>query len=92
MTPRYVTGLGIACALGTGAETFFRGLAGASRLSALPPSAITSFDVSKYPDARIVEVPGFDPTKYLGDKGLARSTGSRSCSWWRRASACTTPG
>ncbi len=70
MTPRYVTGLGIACALGTGAETFFRGLADASRLSALPPSAITSFDVSKYPDARIVEVPGFDPTKYLGDKGL----------------------
>jgi len=70
MTPRYVTGLGIACALGTGAETFFRGLADASRLSALPPSAITSFDVSKYPDARIVEVPGFDATKYLGDKGL----------------------
>ncbi|HSO32186.1 MAG TPA: beta-ketoacyl synthase N-terminal-like domain-containing protein [Labilithrix sp.] len=70
MTPRYVTGLGIACALGTGAETFFRGLADASRLSALPPSVITSFDASKYPDARVVEVPGFDPTKYLGDKGL----------------------
>jgi len=70
MTPRHVTGLGIACALGTGAESFFRGLADARRLSALPPSAITSFDVSKYPDARIVEVPGFDPTKYLGDKGL----------------------
>ena len=70
MTPRYVTGLGIACALGTGAETFFQGLAEARRLSALPPSAITSFDVSKYPDPRIVEVPGFDATKYLGDKGL----------------------
>lgn len=70
MTPRYVTGLGIACALGTGTETFFRGLAGAKRLSGLPPSAITSFDVSKYPEARIVEVPDFDPTKYLGDKGL----------------------
>ena len=70
MTPRYVTGLGIACALGTGTDTFFRTLAGARRLSALPPSAITSFDVSKYPEARIVEVPDFDPTKYLGDKGL----------------------
>ena len=70
MTPRLVTGLGIACALGTGTETFFRGLAEAKRLSALPPSAITSFDVSTYPDARIVEVPGFDATKYLGDKGL----------------------
>ena len=70
MTPRHVTGLGIACALGTGAEAFFRGLADAKRLSALPPSAIASFDVSKYPDARIVEVPDFDATKYLGDKGL----------------------
>jgi 3-oxoacyl-(acyl-carrier-protein) synthase len=70
MTPRLVTGLGIACALGTGVDTFFRGLADATRLSALPASAITSFDVSKYPDARIVEVPGFDATKYLGDKGL----------------------
>lgn len=70
MTPRLVTGLGIACAFGTGAETFFKGLEGAKRLSGLPSSAITSFDVSKYPDARIVEVPEFDPTKYLGDKGL----------------------
>ena len=70
MTPRYITGLGIASALGTGAESFFRGLADASRLSALPPSTITSFDASKYPDARIVEVPRFEPAKYLGDKGL----------------------
>jgi 3-oxoacyl-(acyl-carrier-protein) synthase len=70
MTARYVTGLGITCALGTGRDTFFRTLAGAKRLSALPRSAITSFDVSKYPDARIVEVPEFDPAKYLGDKGL----------------------
>ena len=70
MTPRLVTGLGIACALGTGSDTFFRGLVDAKRLSALPASAIASFDVSKYPDARIVEVPEFDATKYLGDKGL----------------------
>ena len=70
MTPRLVTGLGIACALGTGADTFFRGLLGAKRLSALPASAIASFDVSTYPDARVVEVPEFDATKYLGDKGL----------------------
>ena len=70
MTPRLVTGLGIACALGTGTDAFFRGLADAKRLSALPSSAIASFDVSTYPDARIVEVPEFDATKYLGDKGL----------------------
>ena len=70
MTPRHVTGLGIACALGTGTEVFFRGLAGAKRLSTLPPSAITSFDASRYPEARVVEVPDFDPTKHLGAKGL----------------------
>jgi 3-oxoacyl-[acyl-carrier-protein] synthase II len=70
MTPRLVTGLGIACALGTGTDAFFRELVSAKRLSGLPASAITSFDVSKYPDARIVEVPEFDATKYLGDKGL----------------------
>ncbi len=70
MTPRYVTGLGIASALGIGSEAFFRGLKDAKRLSAQPPHPITSFDVSKYPDVRIVEVPDFDPTRYLGDKGL----------------------
>lgn len=70
MTPRYVTGLGIACALGTGREAFFRNLAKAERLAALPPADIKSFDSSKYPDAPIVEVPDFDPAKYLGDKGL----------------------
>lgn len=70
MTPRIVTGLGIACALGTGAETFYRELATAKRLSGREPSAITSFDAAKYPDARIVEVPSFEPTKHLGDKGL----------------------
>ena len=29
-----------------------------------------SFDASAYPRARVAEVPSFDPTKYLGDKGL----------------------
>jgi 3-oxoacyl-(acyl-carrier-protein) synthase len=71
MTPRYVTGLGVASALGVGASAFFEGLAGASRLSdrAVSPT-ITSFDASKYPDASLVEVPAFDASKYLGDKGL----------------------
>ena len=71
MTPRFVTGLGIACALGTGSETFFRELADAKRLSgAAAPRRSRASTLSKYPDARIVEVPDFDPTKYLGDKGL----------------------
>lgn len=72
MTPRFVTGLGIASALGTGSEEFFAKLADATKLADRTPnaSAITSFDAAKYPDASIVEVPDFDPTKYLGDKGL----------------------
>ena len=72
MTPRYVTGLGIACALGTGAEEFFRNIAVATRLTGrlLGGPAIGSFDAAEYPDASIVEVPDFDATKYLGDKGL----------------------
>lgn len=69
MTPRAITGLGITCALGTGADEFFRAL---RENTGAPPAAqtITSFDASKYENARILEVPGFDPTKYLGDKGL----------------------
>ncbi|HVH45517.1 MAG TPA: beta-ketoacyl synthase N-terminal-like domain-containing protein, partial [Labilithrix sp.] len=66
MKPRAITGLGIVSALGTGAEATFSAMAN-------PPSgspAITSFDASKYEDPPIVEVPDFDPKKYLGDKGL----------------------
>jgi len=54
MTPRAITGLGIACALGTGAETFFR----------------TMKEGPKTLEGAKSEVPEFDPTKYLGDKGL----------------------
>jgi 3-oxoacyl-[acyl-carrier-protein] synthase II len=70
MTPRHITGLGIASALGIGTEEFFANLANATRLAGRPPAPIASFDAAKYPDASISEVPDFDPTKYLGDKGL----------------------
>lgn len=70
MTPRAITGLGIASALGTGAETFFEAMREPIRLSQRPPAPIASFDATKYGAAPVVEVPGFDPTKYLGDKGL----------------------
>lgn len=73
MTPRAITGLGIACAVGVGAEAFFRAMnAAPSRLSERPPAPIASFDATKYEGRTlpIVEVPDFDPTKYLGDKGL----------------------
>jgi len=72
MEPRAVTGLGIASALGTSTtDAFFRALAEAKPLaSAGAARAITSFDASKYASPPIVEVPEFDATKFLGDKGL----------------------
>lgn len=68
MKPRAITGLGIASALGTGAEANLDALGASSPNGARPP--IASFDATKYESAPICEVPGFDPTKYLGDKGL----------------------
>ncbi|MBX3211785.1 MAG: hypothetical protein KF850_07110 [Labilithrix sp.] len=69
MKPRAITGLGIASALGTGATETLGGLA-AEGTDAPPRRAVASFDASAYDDPPIVEVPGFDPTKHLGDKGL----------------------
>ncbi len=68
MKPRAITGLGIASALGTGAEANLDALGASSPNGARPP--IASFDATKYESAPILEVPGFDATKYLGDKGL----------------------
>jgi 3-oxoacyl-(acyl-carrier-protein) synthase len=60
----------VACALGVGRAAFFDGTrAGATeQLGRARP--LQSFDASKLPHARIAEVPGFDPAKYMGDKGL----------------------
>ena len=74
MNPRAITGLGIVSPLGIGREAFFRAvqapapLSSSPRLPAAPP--IESFDTTKYANARVVEVPQFDATVYLGDKGL----------------------
>lgn len=67
MKPRAITGIGVASALGVGAEENLLVLRGAKAADKAP---IASFDASKHPNAHILEVPGFDPTKYLGDKGL----------------------
>jgi len=73
MEPRAVTGLGIASALGTGTAaahaSMLRALAGAASAPERT-AAIQSFDPGARTDLPIVEVPDFDPTKYLGDKGL----------------------
>jgi 3-oxoacyl-(acyl-carrier-protein) synthase len=70
VTPRYVTGIGIVSALGIGRETFFRQLASATHISGLRGPTLSSFDATAYPDAAAVEVPAFDPARFLGDKGL----------------------
>ncbi len=64
MKARVFTGVGIASSFGTGALDT---LAEPPRKERPP---IASFDASAYGDPPILEVPGFDPTKYLGDKGL----------------------
>jgi 3-oxoacyl-[acyl-carrier-protein] synthase II len=69
MKPRAITGFGVASSLGVGREDFLA----AFRSGASAPSAdgrIETFDGAAYPGARVAEVRGFDPTKYLGDKGL----------------------
>ncbi|HTQ49014.1 MAG TPA: beta-ketoacyl synthase N-terminal-like domain-containing protein [Polyangiaceae bacterium] len=55
MNPRAITGIGVASALGTGRAAFLESMRGGAKASATDGRA---------------EVPGFDPTKYLGDKGL----------------------
>lgn len=72
MMPRAVTGLGVVSAIGIGREAFFRALAEGALLANAPARPIESFDASGHPGAadRVIEVTHFDPTKYLGDKGL----------------------
>ncbi|MEO8800863.1 MAG: beta-ketoacyl synthase N-terminal-like domain-containing protein, partial [Polyangiaceae bacterium] len=70
MQPRAVTGLGIVSSIGIGREAFFKSLQTATVCKERATHPVESFDASAYPEARIDEVPGFDATKYLGDKGL----------------------
>lgn len=70
MRPRALTGLGVCSALGVGREGFARGLAGARPLLEQPPRSIQGWDATEHPGARVAEVPDFDPTRWLGDKGL----------------------
>ncbi len=56
--------------LGIGREAFFRGMREPTVLRDAPREPMETFDASKYPDPAVAEVRGFDPAKYLGDKGL----------------------
>lgn len=71
MTPRPITGVGVVSSLGIG----YSELVGALRAHDGGPcgrQVAETFDIAAYAasGARVAEVPGFDPTKYLGDKGL----------------------
>jgi 3-oxoacyl-[acyl-carrier-protein] synthase II len=55
MNPHAITGIGVASALGTGRAAFLESMRAGAKASVKDGRA---------------EVPGFDPTKYLGDKGL----------------------
>jgi 3-oxoacyl-(acyl-carrier-protein) synthase len=65
--PRAVTGFGVVSSLGIGREEFLGGMRAGAPSAADGPSEI---DVSRYPGVRVMDVRGFDATKYLGEKGL----------------------
>lgn len=74
MIPQAITGYGVVSALGIGREAFEAALREGTPLTERGPRAITTFDAAQYPrthaELLIAEVPEFDPTKFLGDKGL----------------------
>lgn len=73
MNPHVITGCGVVSTLGIGRQAFLAGMASDLGSGAGPDSdgtPVETFDASKYADVRLAEVRGFDPKKYLGDKGL----------------------
>jgi 3-oxoacyl-(acyl-carrier-protein) synthase len=67
MTPLAVTGVGVVCPAGVGRAAFAEAMRSGARPASL--GRPTTFEGSRY-GARVAEVPDFDATKYLGDKGL----------------------
>ena len=70
MKPRAITGFGIVSTLGIGREAFFREMQAPHLVSNTPAHPVETFDGTKYPEAGVAEVRDFDPTRFLGDKGL----------------------
>lgn len=68
MIPRAITGLGVVSTVGIGRDAFI--LAMRAGDATRPEGPITSFDASKYDSPQIAEVQRFEPTRYLGEKGL----------------------
>lgn len=86
MLPQAITGYGVVSAVGIGREAFEAALQSGMPLCDRVPAPIVTFDTAKYErgsleggehqprygnaSTLVTEVPDFDPTKYLGDKGL----------------------
>ena len=67
---RAITGLGIVSSVGIGSDAFYEAMRAPTRVTERPRLPILSFDAAAYESPRITEVPSFDATKFLGDKGL----------------------
>ncbi|MCA9602601.1 MAG: hypothetical protein KC417_11275 [Myxococcales bacterium] len=70
MKPLAITGLGVVSPLGVGREAFFEALRAAPKDLDRAFGMSTVLDATKVGDARVAEVWGFEPKKYLGEKGL----------------------
>jgi 3-oxoacyl-[acyl-carrier-protein] synthase II len=70
VTPRALTGLGIVSSLGIGRADFQRVMAAPREVRETQRGPVSAFDATPYPDVFVAEVPGFDASRYLGDKGL----------------------
>jgi 3-oxoacyl-[acyl-carrier-protein] synthase II len=68
--PLAVTGIGVASPIGIGRAAFVEAMRSGAVREARHDGRVETFDASEYPPGRLVEVSGFDATKYLGDKGL----------------------
>jgi 3-oxoacyl-[acyl-carrier-protein] synthase II len=70
MEPRAITGVGVLSSIAIGREEFLRAMHDPQPANGNAARPIETFDGNAYPNAEVAEVQGFDPTKYLGDKGL----------------------
>jgi 3-oxoacyl-[acyl-carrier-protein] synthase II len=74
LKPSLVTGLGVVSTVGIGREAFFEAVRRGPIAQGAAPRRVESFDAEKYAGSglgmNVVEVPDFEPGKYLGDKGL----------------------
>jgi 3-oxoacyl-(acyl-carrier-protein) synthase len=67
---RAITGFGICCVLGVGREAFLQAMRSPTPLQELARLPVKGWDPTAHPNAQVAEVPDFDATRWLGDKGL----------------------